>query len=96
MREGDPIPELEKEMMLSAHPFYLYKCGHVSDDSYPTAGIIPLGQYANILICKHCWQNLSNMFLTDLFERMIRRESEEPVRVMLKSMIDQMRQGNGN
>lgn len=87
MSENKEIPELKKEMLAD---FYLYECNHVTDGTYMPHGILPVGRYANILVCKHCWQNLQAMFLADMFREMVAGNPGEPLRDMLSSLIAQM------
>lgn len=84
------IPELEKELMGGERPFYLYKCGHLTEGSYPQYGELPVGRQANILVCKACWQNLKNMFVADFLKDMIRQSPDELQRLMLSVVVDRL------
>ena len=88
------IPELEKELINSERPFYMYKCGHLSEGSYPEHGELPVGKHANILICKTCWQNLKNMFVADFLKDMIKQNPDDLMWIMLNAVVDRL-DGNG-
>lgn len=85
--EKKEIPELKKELMND--DFYLYECNHVTSGEYGIQGVLPVGRYANILVCKHCWANLRDMFLADAFREMITYNPSEPLRAMLASLMNQ-------
>lgn len=87
MSEKKEIPELKKELF--GHS-YLYECNHVTSGEYGIQGILPVGRYANILVCKHCWMNLQAMFLADMFRDMISGNPGEPLRGMLSGLIKEM------
>lgn len=82
------VPDLEKELMFGK--WYLYKCNHIAEGTYPEHGLVPVGPYANILVCKHCWQHLKNMFLVELLKEMIRGNQDETLRELLTALVDKL------
>ena len=81
------IPELEKELITGK--CYLYNCGHLPDGPYPQYGMLPVGPYANLIVCKHCWQNLRNIMLVSFFEDLLKHDIDEPLRVLLTALTIQ-------
>lgn len=78
------IPELKKELL---GDFYLYECNHVTTGEYGGQGILPVGRYANIFACKHCWQNLQAMFLADAFRDLLSMQPGPELTAMLKELL---------
>jgi len=88
MKDGTitEIPELKKEMI---DDFYLYDCIHVTSGEYSPQGVLPVGRYANILICKHCWQNLRDMFIADCFRDLLSEHPGPELTAMLQALLAQ-------
>lgn len=89
MRDGEieQVPELKKELMFD--DYYLYECNHVTDGSYSPQGVLPVGRYANILICRHCWQHIRDMFIADTFRDLLMEHSGPELTGMLQALLAQ-------
>lgn len=69
--------------------FYLYECGHLTKQTYPPdsfAGVVPIGEHANLLLCKHCWTHIKSMALSEMLQELIRHEPE--VAVKLREIVN--------
>lgn len=88
MSEQKVIPELKKELI--TNDFYLYECNHVTSGEYGAQGVLPVGRYANILICKYCWQNLQAMFLADLFRDLLQTRASVELTTMMCDLLNEM------
>jgi hypothetical protein len=84
---SEQVPELKKELMFNN--YYLYECNHIATGEYGTQGVLPVGRYANILVCKHCWQNLRDMFLADAFRDLLSMRSGPELTAMMKELLAQ-------
>jgi hypothetical protein len=87
MREKKIVPELKKELR---GDWYLYECEHVTDETYMVQGVLPVGRSANILVCKHCWQNLQAMFLAECFRDMLADNPGPELKGMVQRLLAQM------
>lgn len=85
MSEQKVIPELKKELI--ANDFWLYECNHVTSGEYSPQGVLPVGRYANIFVCKHCWQNLQAMFIADAFRDLLSMQPGPELTAMLKELL---------
>lgn len=69
-------PHLKSELH-NAGPywFYLYECGHLTDQIYPVIdSAVPIGNHANLLLCRHCWQHIKGMAIEEMTKELIRHE----------------------
>lgn len=51
--------------------FHLYECQHVTEGSYPLGVCLPIGANANIILCRHCWQQAKGMVAEDLLHKAV-------------------------
>lgn len=56
----------------NAPSFLLYECEHVTANTYPLETVIPIGERANLILCKHCWQHVTGMVTEEILKEMMR------------------------
>lgn len=69
------------------HWFYLYDCGHITAKNYPPSTVIPAGDHANILLCRHCWQHVTGMAAEDILKDLLRQRPAPEVVEAIKRIL---------
>lgn len=46
--------------------FHLYECQHISQGEYPVGLAVPLGPNINLMVCRHCWQQIKGMVAQEM------------------------------
>lgn len=65
--------------------FRLYECEHVTEGSYPPREGIPIGDHANLLLCRHCWEHLKGRLSLELLTDALSKAAVEELRTSLSS-----------
>jgi hypothetical protein len=67
----------ERHDSMGGRPFNLYECEHITRNTYPIEQVLAVGEYTNIILCKHCWQQAKGYFFEEIVQGAVKRLTVE-------------------
>jgi hypothetical protein len=77
----------EEGIPLQPNWFFLYECPHVTAGTYGLETGVSIGEHVNLILCKHCWQQISGIVAIEILQDLLKVLPSDAVAKVFSAMI---------